>query len=168
MTTLLQDFAELRARIALAESERDAWRASGSEERYVEACSLVAALDLRLVRLRDEGLRRSAEGEARAGVSLPDAFSITHDGRQYHYDGYRYDRLDDAVAYARLQRSRPGSRRPPPAATPRTPEAPDAAQLKTMASLAITFQDGRYHFGPYRYDRLADAVSYARLLSSPT
>ena len=169
MTTLLEDFAELRARIALAESDRDAWRASGSQERYLEGCSLVAALDLRLERLRDEGLRRSAEREPPAAVSLPEGFFITYDGHQYDYDGYRYDRLDDAVAYAKLQRSRPGHRSAPPAAGPRTPEAPDAAQLETMASLAITFRDGRYHFGPFGYDRLAHAVSYARLqLASPS
>lgn len=32
-----------------------------------------------------------------------------------------------------------------------------------MASLAITFEEGIYRLGPYRYDRLADAVNYARV-----
>jgi hypothetical protein len=36
-------------------------------------------------------------------------------------------------------------------------------QRRLMASLAITFRDGIYLLGPYRYDRLGDAVSYARL-----
>jgi hypothetical protein len=31
-----------------------------------------------------------------------------------------------------------------------------------MASLAIEFDAGAYRFGNYRYDRLADAVNYAR------
>lgn len=162
MTTLLEDFAALRGRITLAESERDAWRTSGSQERYLESCSLVAALDLRLERLRDQALRRSAQSEA-AAASPPEAFSIAYDGRRYHYEGYRYDHLDDALAYAKLQRSRSGYRPQPPAAPRRTVEPPDASQLATMASLGITFRDGMYRFGPYRYDRLAHAVSYARL-----
>lgn len=162
MTTLLQDFAALRARITWAESERDAWRTSGSQEKYVEACSLVAALDLRLERLRDQGLRRSAQSEKEAASPL-EAFSIAYDGRHYHYEGYRYDHLDDAVAYAKLQRSRSGYRPRPPAAPRHTVEPPNAPQLETMSSLGITFRDGVYRFGPYRYDRLAHAVSYARL-----
>jgi hypothetical protein len=32
-----------------------------------------------------------------------------------------------------------------------------------MASLAISFDTGVYRFGEYRYDRLADAVNYAKL-----
>jgi hypothetical protein len=32
-----------------------------------------------------------------------------------------------------------------------------------MATLGITFQDGVYRLGEYRYDRLVDAVNYARL-----
>jgi hypothetical protein len=42
-------------------------------------------------------------------------------------------------------------------------EAPDESQRELMAELAITFQDGIYRLGDYRYDRLADAVNYARL-----
>lgn len=79
------------------------------------------------------------------------------------HSGYRYDHLDDAVAYARLQRSRSGYRQQPPAALRRTVEPPDTPQLATMVSLGITFRDGMYRFGPYRYDRLAHAVGYARL-----
>jgi hypothetical protein len=32
-----------------------------------------------------------------------------------------------------------------------------------MATHGITFEDGVYRLGPYRYDRLADALRYARL-----
>ena len=158
--TFREDLAELRARIGLAESDRDAWRAAGRQEKYLEACSLVAALELRLERLRGQGVRRLAQRDAVAATPLE--ASIAFDGRHYHYEGYRYDRRDDALAYATLQRSRP-EHRPAPAAQPRTLEPPDARELETMASLAITFREGMYHLGPYRYDRLADAVSYARL-----
>ncbi len=44
--------------------------------------------------------------------------------------------------------------------------APDESQRKLMAELAITFQDGVYRLGACRYERLADAVSYARLQSA--
>lgn len=49
----------LRARIEVAESERDAWRAAGMQERYLKAYSRCEALELQLARLREEGLRIS-------------------------------------------------------------------------------------------------------------
>jgi hypothetical protein len=91
--------------------------------------------------------------------------SITHDGRRYYYAGYRYDRLDDAVNYARLQRSRNGEMQTGAQLRPaETRDAsPDKAQERLMATLSITFENGRYHLGGYRYDRLGDAVNYANL-----
>jgi hypothetical protein len=44
--------AATQARIAKAESERDTWRLSGSQEKYLEACSMVDALELQLDALR--------------------------------------------------------------------------------------------------------------------
>ncbi|HEU0203509.1 MAG TPA: hypothetical protein VFR86_24120 [Burkholderiaceae bacterium] len=91
-------------------------------------------------------------------------FGITYNGRHYEYDIYRYDHLADAVNYARLQRAKPpgegegGSMR-----TREVIEAPTESQRQLMAELGITYQDGVYRFGTYRYDRLADAVNYARL-----
>ena len=91
--------------------------------------------------------------------------SITHDGRRYFCAGFRYDRLVDAVNYARQQRSRNGetqmSAQLRPAET--RDAAPDKAQERLMASLSITFENGTYHLGGYRYDRLGDAVNYANL-----
>jgi len=112
--TLQQEIAALRERIAKAQAERDTWRTSGMQEKYLEAYSLVEALELQLARLRDTGLRSFA--------------------------------MNDAPS--------------PPA---RAVEEPDAAQHRLMAALDITFQDGVYHLGACRYDRLADAVNYARL-----
>jgi len=161
--TLREEIAALQARIAKAESERDTWRTSGIQENYLEAYSRVEALELQLERLRQQGLRSLARNRAPDPVSVMAELSIAYDGRHYQYDRYRYDRLADAVSYARLQRSRPpageGSASMPPA---QLVQAPDESERHLMAALAITFRDGVYHLGAYRYDRLGDAVSYAR------
>jgi len=47
-TTIQQDIDAINARIAKAESERDAWRAAGREEKYLEAYVTVEALLLQL------------------------------------------------------------------------------------------------------------------------
>jgi hypothetical protein len=47
-----EDIAAIQVRIAKAESERDSWRASGLQEKYLEAYSMVEALELQLDRLR--------------------------------------------------------------------------------------------------------------------
>lgn len=181
--TLNEEITALRNRIAKAESDRDTWRMSGMQDNYLEAYSRVEALELQLERLRQEGLRASARTAEPASAVLPDEplaakaapdapgerarlmaqFSIAHDGRHYRYDRYRYDQLADALDYARLQRSElpDDAEAPVPLAQP--VETPDEAQRELMASLAITFHDGIYLLGPYRYDRLGDAVSYARL-----
>ena len=50
-----KDIAAMQERIARAATERDTWRASGMEEKYLEACSMVDALELQL-----DGLRRGS------------------------------------------------------------------------------------------------------------
>jgi hypothetical protein len=47
-----EGIAALAARIAKAEAERDTWRASGMQEKYLEACSMVDALELQLEALQ--------------------------------------------------------------------------------------------------------------------
>jgi hypothetical protein len=42
------EIAALKQRIVKAESERDAWRASGRQEKYLEAYSKVEALEVQL------------------------------------------------------------------------------------------------------------------------
>lgn len=42
------DIATLNQRLAKAESDRDAWRAAGREEKYLEAYFLVEALEMQL------------------------------------------------------------------------------------------------------------------------
>jgi hypothetical protein len=87
--------------------------------------------------------------------------SIVRDGRQYLHDGYCYDRLSDAVAYAELRRGQ--ARQPGPSSPPRFElvGSPTASDRQLMTELSISFENGRFVFEGYRYDRLSDAVSYA-------
>jgi hypothetical protein len=50
--TLQEDIAAIQVRIAKAEAERDSWRVSGMQEKYLEAYSMVEALELQLDLLR--------------------------------------------------------------------------------------------------------------------
>ena len=57
-----QEIDELRSRIVKAESERDAWRAAGPQEKYFEAYFMVEALELQLgQRMRDGAAPFKAE-----------------------------------------------------------------------------------------------------------
>jgi hypothetical protein len=47
-----EDIAAIQARISKAESERDGWQVCGRQEKYLEAYSMVEALELQLDRLR--------------------------------------------------------------------------------------------------------------------
>lgn len=90
-------------------------------------------------------------------------FGIEYDGVDYGFHGYRYERLADAVAYARLLRSHPGQEDAGgPTRRARIVAAPTEADRALMASLGIGFEAGAFHFGGFRYDLLADAVNYAR------
>jgi hypothetical protein len=51
-----KDIAAMQERIARAALERDTWRASGMEEKYLEACSMVEAFELQLDALRHGSL----------------------------------------------------------------------------------------------------------------
>lgn len=46
--TFKDDIAALELRITQEEEKRDAWRIAGPEEKYLEACSMVEALELQL------------------------------------------------------------------------------------------------------------------------
>jgi hypothetical protein len=175
--TYHEDVSALRARIAAAEVERDGWRASGMQENYLEAYSRVEALELQLEGLRQEGSRNTARSEHPVQRELEEhrsvpgdedrlmsELSIRYDGRQYHYDRYGYDQLQDAIDHARLRQSLPGGEAALPMPATQRSQAPGALQRQLMAELAITFHGDAYHLGPYRYTMLDDAVNYARLL----
>jgi uncharacterized small protein (DUF1192 family) len=59
--TLQERIAAMQERIVKAESERDRWRASGMQEKYLEAYSMVEALGLQLDLLQ-KAVRLSAAG----------------------------------------------------------------------------------------------------------
>ncbi len=56
MATLQDEIVAIRARIQRAQSARDAFRTAGSQERYLEAYSLVETLKVQLEQLRRVGL----------------------------------------------------------------------------------------------------------------
>jgi hypothetical protein len=91
------------------------------------------------------------------------ALLVSFDGVQYVYNGFRYDQRSDAMAYASLMQSRPeqfdkgNTMAPPPGFSP-----PSEAQRALMARLGIELGDHAYRFEGFRYDRLADAVAYAK------
>jgi len=92
------------------------------------------------------------------------AFAIHYDGRHYRYNGYRYDRLAEAVSYAELMRSRhPGTNDPGPLTHEARVESPNASDRVLMARHSISFSAGVYGYSGFHYDRLADAVDYARM-----
>jgi len=100
---------------------------------------------------------------AREGCRLMAEWSIAHVGRYYHYDGYRYERLEDAVAYAQLVRARQSQRTDASAFTQiDAVEPPNAAERQLMADLSISFENGCFVWEDFRYDRLIDAANYAR------
>ena len=114
-------------------------------------------------------------GETQAGQrntdeAVPDRerlmaeFFVAFNGRHYFYGPYRYDHLADALNYARLQRANVGAGEQFGAMpAPQPVEAPSESDRQLMNTLDITFLDGVYQLGAYRYDRLAHAVAYARL-----
>lgn len=66
--TLGDEIAALRVRIAKAGADGDAGRASGRQEKYLQAVCTAEALELQLELLRREGLRASKRASARAPV----------------------------------------------------------------------------------------------------
>ena len=183
-----EDIAAMRSRLAKAEHDRDTFLAAGMPERHLEACSMVDALELQLQRQygaalaakrENDGMladfriaERIANNAGRAMAELPRhrerlmlAFDIGFDGRQYVYDRYRYDRLADAVNYARLQLSHPssGAILGPLLGIGEPCETPTVSQRKLMSEFGITFEAGVYRLGEYRYDHLDEAIAYARM-----
>jgi len=91
-------------------------------------------------------------------------YSVHYDGCTYEYNGYRYDRLDDALAYARLMRTRPLQYDPRgPYRLRRDLGAESETNKRRMAALGIELKDGRFCYRGFRYDRLAEAMDYALL-----
>lgn len=89
-------------------------------------------------------------------------FGISCDDTHYFFSGYRYERLADALNYARLVRERPELPSRGHAVAAVGTAAPTPAARELMADLGIAFVSGTFRLGAFRYDRLEDAVAYAR------
>ena len=86
---------------------------------------------------------------------------IWFDGRAYHYQQYRYDRLQDAIDYATVGRGRPEFREEPLPRYWKEWHGPTSAEAAQMTTFGIVYEHGFYCYGAYRYDFLADALDYA-------
>ncbi len=166
----LADVDDLKHRITRAEAVREAWRISGRQENYLEACSMVDALEAQLETLERSARDSAAQERGTAPVAAPGEpprtteermarLGIGFDGRSFRCGGYRYDRLEDAVNHAELEH-RPPSRGEQ--AVEQIPE-PTAVEQELMRGHAITFENGVFRWRGYQYDRLGDALAYAKL-----
>lgn len=102
-----------------------------------------------------------------APLVVEPSLGIWFDGRAYHYQQYRYDRLEDAIAYARLDRVRPGFQEQPLPPRCATSREPTGAELDRMRAFGIVYEQGVYHYGAFRYEALSDALDYAGRTSGP-
>lgn len=89
------------------------------------------------------------------------AFGISFDGRAYHYRQYSYERLEDALGYAKLDRARLGLRDDPTPHHWKQWVGPTPEERLQMAAHGIVYERGHYCYGPYRYDLLSAALDYA-------
>jgi hypothetical protein len=98
----------------------------------------------------------------RDNEALAARLEITFDGKRYAYRQYRYDHFDDAMRYALASQARRDFV-PDEAFQPQwnTPFCPTADDVQRMKPFGITYSDGYYHFGNYRYDQLGFAIAYA-------
>ncbi|MCM5678246.1 hypothetical protein M8A51_01745 [Schlegelella sp. S2-27] len=111
--------------------------------------------------------------EAPRGVPAQDSedlmaeLKIRYNGRHFCFQAYRYDHLEDALAYARLQRDRAlhglDEDVTPEGATTGEPEFPATSDRPEMEALGVSYEAGRYVFQGFHYDHLRDALAYARL-----
>ena len=127
---------------------------------------------------RSEDSNSAAATERRSSAAEDErqmiALSILRFGRYFYYEGYRYESLKDAIAYAAIVRSRRARRANPPWLTPlesvgsTNPALPDDADPALMTEFAISFEEGRWTFEGFHYNRLVDAANYARHLRDST
>lgn len=87
--TAAERLVELKARLAKAQADCNAWRAAGDEENYLQASCRVEALEMQLGKL--EPVERTSRK----------TLNITYNGKSYEYGGRQYERFTDAVDQAR-------------------------------------------------------------------
>ena len=69
--TLNADISRLQERIAKAEADRDAWGSARHQENYLEACSMVDALNLQLEELQRAARRIREESTTGKPGEMP-------------------------------------------------------------------------------------------------
>lgn len=105
----------------------------------------------------------TASGVSEADQKRAMRMGISFNGTQFVYGDFRYDRLSDAFSYAELEFRREGRQPVPTSSTDwLSRPSPNNADRALMQEFGVTFDDWRYKFRDYRYDRLADALNYAR------
>jgi len=111
-------------------------------------------------------------GNARSCGAPPLAdpdLGIWFDGRSFHYQHYRYERLADAVAFARADQRRPDYRPVPLPLSWEQWTAPSGEECEIMATYGIVYEHGTYRYKEFHYDFLEQALAYARReLMSPS
>ena len=123
-----------------------------------------------LVNAGSEPAREAGDADQEEQARLMAMLGIRHEGRYYHFRSYRYVRLQDAVAYARLVGTRASRMLPednlPSRSFADEVKPPTSADMALMQSLGVSFEAGQYVYKGFHYDRLADAVAYATLRHS--
>lgn len=94
--------------------------------------------------------------------SLAARFEISFDGRRYVFRQHHYDVFRDALRYAVAEHGKASFKRDT-AFQPdwRAAYHPDDADESMMRLHGITFIEGHYLYGGYRYGQLCDAIAFA-------
>ena len=70
-TEMKSALAELNARLAKAQSERDTWRAAGRQENYLAACTMADALEMQIEQLERAARSATVQSATRAATAAP-------------------------------------------------------------------------------------------------
>lgn len=116
--------------------------------------------------MRHRDGRAASPEERREAVQL----GVSGDGPDYTFDGYHYQELDDAVAYARIARSRPGAGDADRGLRVQRarPAGPTVRELDVMATHGVRFDGRVYRYAKFSYDRLDDALNQVRRMGDLT
>lgn len=102
-------------------------------------------------------------GPSEGEMTTMAALGVLFDGRSYWYRNYRYDLLDDALAYARLDRARStGQDRSSDPHPWRGRAPPPSATQELMTQLGIVFDGRGYRYRSFRYDEYIDAINFSQ------
>ena len=94
--------------------------------------------------------------------SLAARYEITYDGRRYAFRQHHYDVFKDALRFAVAEHGKAGFQRDP-AFRPdwRAAYHPDDEDENLMKLHGISYVEGHYRYGGFRYSQLSDAIAFA-------